>query len=134
VSPERVVTTYLKTIPVVQEMQARVGAETPSTQGLPWVEVVTIADPSTDGGITDRHREVSLQIACYAGKTSNTRARAEDLYVAVREALRVMNRATLPDAVVSGAESFGYPNPDTDAQEPPLQRWICQSTVWMRPR
>lgn len=133
-SPERVVTAYLKTIPAITAMQARVGAETPATQGLPWIEAVVIADPSTDGGIADRHREVSFQISCYAGKTNNARARAEDLYNAVREALRVMNHASLPDAVVTGAESFGYPSPDTEAQEPPLQRWLCQSTVWMRPK
>lgn len=129
---EAVITAYLKTYAPLANLNTRISGSTPDSLGAPWVRVTLIDDPATDGGITDRHIAAFVQLDCYAGKTTNTQGRAKTVSQHVREALRVMNKATLPHAVVTGAQTSGGRFPDTELGEPALERFVLQSTVWMR--
>lgn len=129
---EKVVTAYLKAQPSLTALGARIVGSTPSALGDPWVRVTLINDPSTDGGIADVHIAALMQLDCYAGKTANSQGKAKAVSSAVRDALRVMNRAAHPDAVVTGAQTSGGRFPDTDLGEPALERFVLTSTIWMR--
>jgi hypothetical protein len=132
--PKAVVINYLKGLPEIvgAPLSARVEGKTPSSRGLPWVKVTTIDDSGTDGGITDHHIAAFLQLDCYAGTTNNSEARASLLSRTVQEALRVMATSPHTGAVVTGARSSGSHEPDTVLGESALERYIVQSTVWMR--
>lgn len=134
VDAEKALTGYLKTYPGVAAVAARVLGQTPDDLGPPWVRITLIDDPATDGGIVDYHIEALLQFDCYAGKALNTQGAASDLSLAVREALRVANTASIDGAVVTGAQSTRFHQPDDDLGEPALERYVVTSTVWMRGR
>jgi hypothetical protein len=131
VAADIAITAYLKAYPDIVSLGARVLGQTPPALGLPWIRVTLIDDPATDGGIADHHVEAFMQFDCYAGKTTNTQKLASDLSLAVREALRVANAATIEGAVVTGARSTRFHQPDDDLGEPALERYVVSSTVWM---
>lgn len=109
-----------------------VGVGTPDSLEGPWVDVALIHAASTDGGITNHHIAAYLQFDCYAGEDDNDSTIAGGLAATVVEALRVANTATHEDAVVTGAESSWHHAPDTTRADPPLERFIVESIVWMR--
>lgn len=129
-SAQKVVIAYLKQVDVVQDAGARVLTGTPTTRSAPWIRVALLADPATDGGIADHHIEALLQIDCFAGEAKNSVGTVDDLSIAVRDALRVMNKAEHAGAVVTGARSSRTHMPDTD-EEPAMERYQITATVWM---
>lgn len=129
-SAQQVTIAYLKTVETVQQAGARVRTSTPTNRSAPWIRVALLADPSTDGGVADHLVEALLQIDVFAGEAENTALAVDELSIAVRDALRVMNLAEHEGAVVTGAESSRTHMPDTD-EEPAMERFEITSTIWM---
>ncbi len=129
-SAQKVTIAYLKTVDAVEKAGARVLTGTPSSRSAPWIRVTLLDDPATDGGIADHHIEAFMQIDVFAGEAKNIIATVDDLSIAVREALRVMNQAEHDGAVVTGAQSSRTHMPDTD-EEPAMERFQISATIWM---
>lgn len=129
-SASQVTVAYLKSVEAVKDAGARVLTGTPASRTAPWIRVVLLADPPTDGGVADHHVEALLQIDVFAGEAKNTALAVDELSIAVRDSLAVMNKAEHSGAVVTGTRTSRTHMPDTD-EEPAMERFSITATVWM---
>lgn len=131
---EKIVTAYLRGVAAIDAITGgdRIVGKSPSNIARPWVRVTVLDDPSTDGGITDRHVAAYLQLDCFAG-TDGDQETAADLKAAVRAALSEIHLASHSEAVVTGPPSgITAPRiPDTSF-EPAMERYAISATIYVR--
>lgn len=128
---ERLITTYLPTIPAVVAITASIGTRTPPTLHDPWVRVTLLDDRPAPSSPALHLIAGVVQIDCYAGaEHAGGQAQASSLAHAVRAALHAMPKAEHDGAVVIAVKFGGTSRlPDTDLQ-PARERYTFDASVY----
>lgn len=131
---EPLVGDYLKGVPAIAELGARVVSKTPGTTDKPWVRI-TLIDPSNETGNRRVEHLVAyyLQLDCYAG-ISGGREEGFGLASAVRAALvDLPGEQPFEEAVVTDVAPLSMPRiPDTELGG--RERFVLDVIVSMHPR
>jgi hypothetical protein len=125
---------YLKEVPGVKALEARVVSKTPGTTDKPWVRITLLDSPNETGTRQAEHlMAYYLQLDCYAG-TSGGREEAFAVVRAVRAALVDLPEAQpFEEAVVTDVAPISMPripDPDLGGRE----RYILDVAIYMHPK